>query len=108
LLEVLVDSFLKQNRVDDAYKLLLEDTAEHGRGPKKAIFKKLIDGLLGVRKLEEALDLLRLMKAKNCRPYHEPFASHILKFGTMEDASEFLRVLSMKKIPISYGLPPAF
>ncbi|KEH16272.1 PPR containing plant-like protein [Medicago truncatula] len=91
LLEVLVDGFLKQKRVDAAYKLLLEISAKCRTCPRQATFKKLIDSLLGVRKFEEALDLLRLMKSKQYPPYHEPFVSHISKFGTMEDAAEFLR-----------------
>ncbi|RHN74305.1 putative tetratricopeptide-like helical domain-containing protein [Medicago truncatula] len=99
LLEVLVDGFLKQKRVDAAYKLLLEISAKCRTCPRQATFKKLIDSLLGVRKFEEALDLLRLMKSKQYPPYHEPFVSHISKFGTMEDAAEFLRVLSLKNYP---------
>jgi len=99
LLEVLVDGFVKQKRIDDAYKLLLEITGKGHLSPWQATFEKLIDGLLGVRKFEEALDLLRLMKSKQYSPYHEPFASYISKFGTMEDAAEFLKALSIKNYP---------
>ncbi|XP_013457739.2 pentatricopeptide repeat-containing protein At3g48250, chloroplastic [Medicago truncatula] len=99
LLEVLVEGFLKQKRIDGAYKLLLEISTKCRTCPRQATFKKLIDSLLGVRKFEEALDLLRLMKSKQYPPYHEPFVSHISKFGTMEDAAEFLRVLSLKNYP---------
>jgi pentatricopeptide repeat protein len=90
LLEVLVDGFITQKRIDGAYKLLLEISGTCRICPWQATFKKLIDSLLEVRKFEEALDLLRLMKTKQYPPYHEPFVSHISKFGTMEDAAEFL------------------
>jgi pentatricopeptide repeat protein len=99
LLEVLVDGFITQKRIDGAYKLLLEITGTCRICPWQATFKKLIDSLLEVRKFEEALDLLRLMKTKQYPPYHEPFVSHISKFGTMEDAAEFLKVLAMKNYP---------
>jgi len=99
LLEVLVDGFLTQKRIDGAYKLLLELTGKFCMFPLQATFKKLIDSLLGVRKFEEALDVLRLMKTINYRPYHIPFVSHVSKFGTMEDVAEFLKVLSMRNCP---------
>jgi pentatricopeptide repeat protein len=99
LLEVLVDGFITQKRIDGAYKLLLEISGTCRICPWQATFKKLIDSLLGVRKFEEALDLLRLMKTKQYPPYHVPFVSHISKFGTMEDAAEFLKVLAMKNYP---------
>ncbi|CAK8562965.1 unnamed protein product [Lathyrus sativus] len=99
LLGVLVDGFLTQKRIDGAYKLLLEITGRCSVCPWQATFKKLIQSLLGVRMFEEALVLLRMMKTKNFPPYHEPFVSHISKFGTMEDAAEFLKVLSIKNYP---------
>ncbi|CAI8609855.1 unnamed protein product [Vicia faba] len=99
LLEVLVGGFLTQKRIDGAYKLLLEITGRCSVCPWQATFKKLIQSLLGVRMFEEALVLLRLMKTKNYPPCHEPFVSHISKFGTVEDAVEFLKVLSIKRYP---------
>ncbi|MED6218184.1 hypothetical protein PIB30_024509 [Stylosanthes scabra] len=99
LLDVLVDGFLGQNRVDGAYKLLVEVVSTCRISPWQATFKNLIERLLGVGKLEEAFDLLRLMKTHNYPPYPEPFVSHISKFGTVEDAAELLKALSMKKYP---------
>ncbi|KAK2374088.1 pentatricopeptide repeat-containing protein, chloroplastic [Trifolium repens] len=99
LLEVLVDGFVTHKRIDGAYKLLLEIAGKCCICPRQATFKKLIESLLGVRKFEEALDLLRLMKTQQYPPYHGPFVSHISKFGTMEDAAEFLKVLSNKNYP---------
>lgn len=100
LLDVLVNGFLAQNRIDGAYKVLLElTTSAYRLTPRQATYKKLIDRLLGVRKFEEALELLRMMKAQKYPPYHEPFVPHISKFGTVEDAAEFLKVLSIKSYP---------
>ncbi|KAJ1391894.1 Tetratricopeptide-like helical domain superfamily [Sesbania bispinosa] len=99
LLGVLVDGFLSQNRIDGAYKLLVEISNKCRISPWQATYKKLIERLLGVRKFDEALDLLRLMKTRNFPPYHEPFVMYISKFGTMEDAADFLKALSVKSYP---------
>ncbi|XP_061364880.1 pentatricopeptide repeat-containing protein At3g48250, chloroplastic-like [Gastrolobium bilobum] len=99
LLNVLVDGFLGQNRIDGAYKLLVEISSKCRISPWQATYKKLIEKLLLVRKFEEALDVLRLMKTHNYPPYHEPFVSYISKFGTVEDAAEFLKALSIKSYP---------
>ncbi|KAE9610097.1 hypothetical protein Lal_00006794 [Lupinus albus] len=99
LLEVLLDGFLNQNRIDGAYKLLVEVSSKCRISPWQATYKKLIEKLLGVQKFEEALDVLSLMKKHNYPPFHEPFMSYISKFGTVEDAAEFLKALSSKSYP---------
>ncbi|KAL1294147.1 hypothetical protein HN51_054821 [Arachis hypogaea] len=99
LLDFLVDGFLGQERVEGAYKLLVEVVSTYRISPWQATYKNLIERLLGVGKLENAFDLLRLMKTHNYPPYTEPFVSYISKFGTVEDAAEFLKALSMKKYP---------
>ncbi|KAK7291601.1 hypothetical protein RIF29_06875 [Crotalaria pallida] len=99
LLDVLLDGFLNQKRIDGAYKLLVEVSSKCRISPWQATYKKLIEKLLGIRKFEEALDLLCLMKKHNYPPFHEPFMSYISKFGTVEDAAEFLKALSVKSYP---------
>ncbi|XVF11165.1 hypothetical protein REPUB_Repub08aG0002400 [Reevesia pubescens] len=99
LLDVLVNGFLGQNRVDGACKLLVEMVNIVHLRPWQATFKILIEKLLGKRKLEESMNLLMLMKKQNYPPYPEPFIQYISKFGTVEDAMEFLKALSVKEYP---------
>lgn len=101
LLDVLINGFLSQKRVNGAYKLLVEMIEKVRLRPWQATFKTLIEKLLGARRLEEAMNLLRLMKKQNYPPFPEPFVQYISKFGTVEDASEFLKALSVKEYPSS-------
>ncbi|KAL8097916.1 pentatricopeptide repeat-containing protein At3g48250, chloroplastic [Apium graveolens] len=99
LLDILVKGFLKQNKTSGAYKLLVELVKNVRLKPWQATFKNIIDTLLGERKVEEALDLLRLMKKHNYPPYPEPFNKYISKYGTVENALDFFKVLSSKDYP---------
>ncbi|KAM5571905.1 pentatricopeptide repeat-containing protein [Rosa sericea] len=101
LLDVLINGFIKQTKVDGAYKLLIEMLNTARVRPWQATFKNLIDNLLGARKLEEAMELLHLMKKQSYPPYPEPFVRYISKFGSVEDASEFFKALSVKEYPSS-------
>ncbi|KAL2459490.1 Pentatricopeptide repeat-containing protein [Forsythia ovata] len=99
LLDVLIKGFLSQERTTGAYKLLAELVNKVRLRPWQATYKNLIQKLLGERKLEEALDLLRLMKKHNYPPFPEPFVLYISKSGTVENAWEFLMALSVKEYP---------
>ncbi|RDX86720.1 Pentatricopeptide repeat-containing protein, chloroplastic, partial [Mucuna pruriens] len=99
LLDVLVDGFLSRKRIEGAYDLVTEISSKCRISPWQATYKKLIEKLLGVMKFEEALKLLRLMKSHNYPPYHEPFVPYISKFGSVEDAEQFLKALSVKSYP---------
>ncbi|KAF7806030.1 pentatricopeptide repeat-containing protein [Senna tora] len=99
LLNVLVDGFLNQNKIDGAYNLLVEMVRKCRISPWQVTYKKLIEKLLERMKFDEALDLLRLMKEHNYPPFSEPFVLYISKFGTVEDAAEFLKTLSVKSLP---------
>ncbi|KAJ7956164.1 putative Pentatricopeptide repeat-containing protein [Quillaja saponaria] len=99
LLDVLIDGFLNLKKIDGAYKLVVEMARKLRLSPWQATYKGLIEKLLGVGKLEEAMDLLRLMKTHNYPPFAEPFFQFISKSGTVEDAAEFLKALSLKEYP---------
>ncbi|KAM7479849.1 hypothetical protein LguiA_028062 [Lonicera macranthoides] len=99
LLDVLINGFVNQKRVAGAYKLLTEMVNNARLRPWQATYKSMIDKLLGERKLEEALELLRMMKKQNYPPFPEPFIQYISKNGTVEDALEFLKALSIKEYP---------
>lgn len=101
LLDVLVNGFLSQKRIDGAYKFLVEMVNKAHVRPWQATHKNLIEKLLSIRKLEEAMNLLHLMKKQNHPPFPEPFVQYISKFGTVEDAAEFLKALSVKEYPSS-------
>ncbi|KAG2678741.1 hypothetical protein I3843_11G018500 [Carya illinoinensis] len=101
LLDVLINGFLSQRRVDGAYELLVEMVNKDRLRPWQATYKNMIEKLLGAGKLEEALNLLRLMKKQNHPPFPEPFVQYIAKFGTVEDAADFFKALSVKEYPSS-------
>lgn len=103
LLEVLVNAFLSQNAIDGAYTLLVEMVDRARVRPWQATYKIMIDKLLGERKLEEASNLLHLMKKHNYPIYVKPFDQYIAKFGTVENALEYLKVISFK----DYATPTA-
>ncbi|GLU21537.1 hypothetical protein SLE2022_376700 [Rubroshorea leprosula] len=101
LLDVLISGFLSQKRINGAYQLLVEMVKQARLRPWQATFKKLIEKLLGLRKFEEAMNLLYFMKKQSYPPYHEPFIQYISKFGTVGDALEFLGALAVKDYPSS-------
>lgn len=99
LLDVLLNGFLGQKKVVGAYKLLIEMVNNARVIPWQSTYKHLIEKLLAESRLEEALDLLRLMKKQNHPPYSPPLVQYISKFGSVENALEFLMALSNKKYP---------
>lgn len=101
LMDVLIEGFLKQRKIDGAYKLLDEMVKKARLVPWQATYKNLIEKLLEVRKLEEAFKLLHLMKKQNYPPYSEPFVQYISKFGSVEDAADFFKALTVKEHPSS-------
>lgn len=99
LLDVMINGFLSQNRIDGANKLLVEMVSKAHLRPWQATYKNLIQKLLEIKKLEEALNLLHLMKKHNYPPFPEPFVQYISKFGVVEDAVDFLKALTVKEHP---------
>nr|GLL22415.1 pentatricopeptide repeat-containing protein At3g48250, chloroplastic [Ipomoea trifida] len=94
LLDVLINGFVSQRKVVGAYELLKEMVNQAHLRPWQATYKNLIEKLLGEMRLDEALDLLGMMKKHNYPPFAEPFYQYISKLGTVEDAKEFLKALS--------------
>ncbi|KAK9117314.1 hypothetical protein Sjap_016261 [Stephania japonica] len=101
LLEILVNALCGKRRVDGAYTLLVEMVDKARLRPWQATYKDLISKLLGERKLDEALYLLRMMKKHNFPPFAEPFVEFISKYGTVDDAKELLSALTVKQYPSS-------
>ncbi|MQM07257.1 hypothetical protein Taro_040094 [Colocasia esculenta] len=99
LLDIMVKSLCSKQRAGAAYTLVLQMLEMAHLKPWQATYKLLIQKLLGEGKLEEALKLLRLMKGHSFPPFSEPFATYISKYGTIEDAIEFLKTLSPKSSP---------
>ncbi|GAB2269758.1 hypothetical protein Dimus_004680 [Dionaea muscipula] len=96
LLEVLINGFLAQKKLNGAYTLLVEMVNKARVKPWQATYKLLIEKLLANGQLEEALNLLRMMKKHNYPPFPDPFVQYISKYGTVEDAKEFLSESSVK------------
>ncbi|OMO53376.1 hypothetical protein COLO4_36756 [Corchorus olitorius] len=103
LLDVLINGFIKQNKINGAYKLLVEMVNILHLRPWQATFKNLIEKLLRERKFEESMNLLKLMKKQNHPPNAEPLVQYISKFGTVDDAMEFLKALTTSKQYPSLG-----
>lgn len=99
LLDVLIGGFINQSRTIGAYQLVIELVQKARLKPWQSTYKFLIEKLLTERKLEEAMELLRLMKRQNYPPSPQPFVQYISKHGSVEDALEFLKALSVKEYP---------
>ncbi|KAL3642314.1 hypothetical protein CASFOL_013129 [Castilleja foliolosa] len=99
LLDVLINGFLSQSKTTGAYTLLVELVGKARLRPWQSTYKNLIQRLLRERKLEEAMEMLRLMKKHNYPAFPEPFVDYISKSGSVEDALEFLMALSVKEYP---------
>lgn len=99
LLNVLINGFLRQRKIEAAYNFLIMMINKPGLRPLQETYRKLIVKLLEVRKFEEALDLLRLMVKQEYQPHPDPFSHYISKFGTVEDAAQFLKALTLKEYP---------
>ncbi|KAL4397179.1 hypothetical protein AHAS_Ahas01G0166000 [Arachis hypogaea] len=94
VLGALVDCFLSQQRIEDAYNFLEETVRNFVTSPWQGTYKKLIEGLLGIEKLEEALDLMCLMRKHKYPPFIESIIRYISKSGTVDDAVKFLKAWS--------------
>ncbi|TVU37034.1 hypothetical protein EJB05_18999, partial [Eragrostis curvula] len=99
LLDVVVKGLCSQDKIDAAYALFVEMVDKAHLKPWRATYKHVIEELLRFKKLEEALALLRSMKARKFPPFVDPFPSHIAKYGTFEDGREFLKALAMNNSP---------
>ncbi|KAL5554535.1 hypothetical protein UlMin_041936 [Ulmus minor] len=91
LIDVLINGFLTLKKTEDAYKLLIKIVDITSLKPLQVTYTNLIEKLLMVRKLKEALNLLRLMQKQGYQPCPDPFAQYISKFGTAEETAESLK-----------------
>ncbi|XP_004515902.1 pentatricopeptide repeat-containing protein At3g48250, chloroplastic-like [Cicer arietinum] len=101
-ISVLVDSWLSQEKIDDAYKFLAEMVRNCDASPRQPTYEKVIENLLGIGKLEEALVLLCLMWKHKYTPFTKPIVQFISKSGTVEDAEKFLKAWR-KGNPVSHS-----
>ncbi|KAL5714296.1 hypothetical protein ACHQM5_016277 [Ranunculus cassubicifolius] len=99
ILEVLVNGLCTNRRTDSAYNVVIDMEDKANLKPWRATYKTLIYRLLGERKLQQAINLLHLQKKHNYPPFPEQFVTHISKFGTTDDAIEFLTTFSVKQNP---------
>lgn len=97
LLDALVKGLIKHKRIDSAYKLLVEtvDKSNVRLTPWQTTDKNLIETLVGEKKVEEALNLLNMMKKHNYRYLPEPCIQYIGKHGTVKNAIDFLKASSV-------------
>jgi pentatricopeptide repeat protein len=95
LLDVMVKGLCRHQKVDAAYTLFVQLVDKAHLRPWQGTYKRVIDELLRINKLGEALALLRSMKARKFPPFTEPFPPYIAKHGTVEDARDFLKALTV-------------
>uniref|UniRef100_A0ACD5WK87 Uncharacterized protein n=1 Tax=Avena sativa TaxID=4498 RepID=A0ACD5WK87_AVESA len=93
LLDVMVKGLCSQDKVDAAYTLFVEMVDRAQLSPFQNTYKHIISELLRVKKLEQALELLKSMKARKLPPFSDPFPPKIAEYGTTEDARDFLKAL---------------
>nr|XP_010929894.1 pentatricopeptide repeat-containing protein At3g48250, chloroplastic [Elaeis guineensis] len=99
VLDVLVKGLCSKRRADGAYTLVVEMVESARIRAWQATYKYLIQELLSVRMLEEALKLLNTMKSHKFPPFADPFPPYIAKYGTIEDARDFLKALTVNDYP---------
>ncbi|KAF0933620.1 hypothetical protein E2562_018858 [Oryza meyeriana var. granulata] len=99
LLDVMVKGMCSHNKVDASYALFVEMVDKANLSPWQGTYKYIIGELLRVKKLEEALGLLRSMKTHKFPPFPDPFPAHIAKYGTFDDARQFLKALTVNNCP---------
>ncbi|KAK9747845.1 hypothetical protein RND81_02G018500 [Saponaria officinalis] len=105
-LSVLVKGFISNNKVLEAYRFFTElANIEGDLKPSLDTCRLMIEKLAKGGKVEEALNVLRLMKKLRYRVYPQPITSYISKCGTIGDAKRLLTVLSpnVKFLPKVYG-----
>ncbi|KAI5001498.1 hypothetical protein ZWY2020_026148 [Hordeum vulgare] len=73
LLDVMVKGLCRQDKFDAAYTLFVEMVDNAKLTPWQGTYKHIIAELLRVKKLEEALALLKSMKARKFPPFADPF-----------------------------------
>ncbi|CAM0885745.1 unnamed protein product [Alopecurus aequalis] len=93
LLDVMVKGLCNQDKVDAAHTLFVEMVDKAELTPWQHTYKHIISELLRVKKLEEALKLLKSMKARKFPPFADPFPLQIAEYGTVEDARDFFKAL---------------
>ncbi|KAG1331402.1 Pentatricopeptide repeat-containing protein, chloroplastic [Cocos nucifera] len=101
VMDVLVKGLCSKRRVDGAYTLVVEMVEKSHIRPWQGTFKYLIQESLSVGMLEEALKLLNAMKSHRFPPFADPFPPYIAKYGTIEDARDFLKALTVNNYPSS-------
>ncbi|CAD6227891.1 unnamed protein product [Miscanthus lutarioriparius] len=99
LLDVILKGLCIHEKVEEAYSLFVEMVDKAQLRPWQVTCQRLIGDLLRVNKLEEALALLKTMKTCKFPPFADPFPPYIAKHGTVEDARNFFKALTMNTSP---------
>ncbi|KAK9684795.1 hypothetical protein RND81_10G232900 [Saponaria officinalis] len=88
MLEVLLHGFLSEDRVFGGYRFLVEMVKKGRVKPWRTSYKLMIDKLTEVGKVEEALDLVKIMKKQGYSPFPDPIVRYVAKVGTVENAKK--------------------
>ena len=99
LLDVILKGLCIHEKVEEAYSLFVEMVDKAELRPWQGTCRRLIGDLLRVNKLDEALALLKTMKTCKFPPFADPFPPYIAKHGTVEDARNFFKALTVNTSP---------
>ncbi|CAD6234529.1 unnamed protein product [Miscanthus lutarioriparius] len=99
LLDVILKGLCSHEKVEEAYSLFVEMVDKAELRPWQGTCRRLIGDLLRVNKLDEALALLKTMKTCKFPPFADPFPPYIAKHGTVEDARNFFKALTVNTSP---------
>lgn len=97
--EALVNGFCRKNRAKDAHKILKDLVTKKNVEPWHCTYKFLIERLISQQNIKEACGLLGLMKSHGYPPFIDPFIGYISKSGTVDDALNFLKAMTVKEFP---------
>ncbi|AQK98020.1 Pentatricopeptide repeat-containing protein [Zea mays] len=99
LLDVILKGLCSHEKVEEAYSFFIEMVDKTELRPWQGTCQHLINDLLRVNKLEEALSLLKTMKTCKFPPFADPFPPYIAKYGTVEDARNFFKAMTVNTSP---------
>ncbi|KAL9227484.1 hypothetical protein vseg_003167 [Gypsophila vaccaria] len=101
IIEVLLYGFLSESKVFGGYRFLIEMVKKGRVKPWRTTYKLMIEKLTEAGKLDEALDLVTMMKKQGYSPFADPIVQYISKFGTVENAKKVIWAQSVQGLPSS-------
>ncbi|KAL5718092.1 hypothetical protein ACHQM5_011031 [Ranunculus cassubicifolius] len=97
ILDLLVNLLCNEGRVDNVYTLVIESVDKAKLTPLISTYKHVITNLLAEKKFGAAMILLRPVEEQNLRPIGALYVDYLSKSGSLDDATDFLKVVNTKQ-----------